>query len=165
MLLLIVGIPPDFIVRHLLIPHRYAAWNLIVDALVIGSATWLSGVFGSMAAMPHAVEHGRVRFNLGLLGSVETDAGNVASLTPQPGLRRRQLRAAAPESAMLLFPGATAVRVDFFEPVELRTYPLFRARLVSSVYVGSDRPKDLCGVLERENNAIRMAPVTATLRS
>lgn len=153
-LLLIVGIPPDFVVRHLLVPHQYAVWNVTIDIAEIAGAVWLCGAFGSMSKMPHVIEDGKVRFNLGLFGAIETDVRNVSSVTPQPGARRRALRAASRETAMLLSPGTVAVRVDFAEPVELRTYPFFGERCVSSVFVGSDRPSELLSILEREGRPV-----------
>jgi hypothetical protein len=151
--LLLVGIPPDAFVRHLLVPREYEGWNVAIDVLAIVGTLWVCGVFGSMAAFPHDVAEDAVRFNLGLLGHASCRPCDVLAFEAIGRLKRRELRALKRDAGFLTMPGADVVRVDFAVPVPLRTYPYVRERPVSHLFVTSDRPRELLAALERARGA------------
>lgn len=155
LILLIVGLPPDAFVRHLLVPRQYLAWNLAVDVAAVASVVWLCGLFGSMVERPHEVDEGRVCFNRGLLAGISTSPDNLRTIEALSTFERRAIRRANHNAGFLTSAKTNVVRVDFDEAVALRQYPYLRDRQVTSVYVSSDRPKELVAALESARRVCR----------
>ena len=147
-LLLIFGLPPDAIVRHLLVPPRYVAWNLAIDALAIVSTLWICGLVGSMARIPHVVDDEKVRLHLGAFAHIETTPSNVASATALRNAGRRALRRDRKNGAFVALSGSGVVRIGFVRSVKAHRYPFLRPRLVKTALVSSDRPDELVAALE-----------------
>ncbi|HTU83708.1 MAG TPA: hypothetical protein VMF61_16380 [Candidatus Acidoferrales bacterium] len=139
---------PDALVRHLLVPRAYLAWNLVADAAVVAGVAWICGLYGSMAELPHRVDDEAIELHLGLAASASCAPSNLRSAEAIGRIKRVQLRRRDPCAGVLTAPGSAAVRVDFVEPVALLTYPYVFDRQVTAVYVAADRPAELAAALE-----------------
>jgi hypothetical protein len=146
-LVLLVGALPEIPLHHILLPGKEWRLALLLDGALLYSTLWVFGFFGAMAAHPHRIEQDAVVFRRGPIAEAYVARTSIAGAHVASGdsksIRRKNPR------AYFGLPGSGLVHVRMHEPVRVRAhYPLRREWETAELVVASDRPHELCRLLQ-----------------
>lgn len=149
-LVLAVGALPEIPIHHLFLSGRDWPIAAGLDLVVAYSALWVLGVYGIMASRPHDVHSGTIVFHHGPFAQVTVPREDIEHAEVVQVERAREARRRHPDAYALSVPGGELVYVRLKRPARvLHAYPVSFERTVNALLVPSDRPRELCSLLQR----------------